>query len=317
MNNKVSFTITIKNELASNETSKIEARSILAAFIRLSGSLGFSNLGSKLTLKTENANTARYLFKLLKEYYPELNISLSFLKQMKLYKATEYLININGDFNDFLKELDIDLLNNKISRSLYASEEKTKAYLVGSFLATGSCTDPTSSNYHLEILAHDEEYANNLLKVINHSKNVIFNFKITQRRNKWIVYLKRSDQISDFLAYINAYNSCLNFEDIRMNRDFANSTNRLLNCDSYNFKKTTDNATKQIEMINEIDEKLGINRIQNEKMRVLCKIRLENMEATYSDLAALLSEELSTPVSKSNINHLFIKLKKFYEELIK
>ncbi|MDD5933647.1 MAG: DNA-binding protein WhiA [bacterium] len=312
---KTSFTVTIKNEIANNNIEKLEARSLLAAFIRLSGTINFSSKGDRLTIKTENATTARFLYKIIREYYPTLNISLGFLKQMKLYKATEYLININGQFDEFLNELDIDLLNDKISRSLYNTENKMKAYFAGSFLAAGSCTDPLSSNYHLEISSNDEEYAQSLLKLTTKIKNLVFSFKIIQRRNKWVVYLKRSDQISDFLAYINAYNSCLEFEDIRTNRDFANSTNRLVNCDSYNFKKTTDIATKQVEMIDYIEKKIGINHISNEKLRVLCKIRKENIEANYNELALMLSEELHTSVSKSNINHLFIKLKKLYEEI--
>ena len=116
---KTSFTVTIKNEIANNNIEKLEARSLLAAFIRLSGTINFSSKGDRLTIKTENATTARFLYKIIREYYPTLNISLGFLKQMKLYKATEYLININGQFDEFLNELDIDLLNDKISRSLY------------------------------------------------------------------------------------------------------------------------------------------------------------------------------------------------------
>ena len=159
MNEKSSFTITIKNEICSNSFTENEVRSLLAAFIRLSGSISFGSGGDKLTIKTENASTARFLYKLLREYYPSLNISLGFLKQMKLYKATEYLININGNFSEFLNDLEIDLLNDKISRNLYNNENKIRAYLSGSFLATGSCTDPKSSNYHLEISCNDERYA--------------------------------------------------------------------------------------------------------------------------------------------------------------
>ena len=68
-------------------------------------------------------------------------------------------------------------------------------------------------------------------------------------------------------------------------------------------------------MIDYIEKKIGINHISNEKLRVLCKIRKENIEANYNELALMLSEELHTSVSKSNINHLFIKLKKLYEEI--
>ena len=42
-------------------------------------------------------------------------------------------------------------------------------------------------------------------------------------------------------------------------------------------------------------------------------MRLNNPEANYSELAELVSKELDETVSKSNVNHLFIKLRKMVE----
>lgn len=104
-------------------------------------------------------------------------------------------------------------------------------------MASGSCNDPVSSNYHLEIVLKDEEFANQVIKLTNKIKNINFNFKLIKRRNSYVVYLKKSDLISDFLAFIEANASCIKFENVRVDRDFSNVTNRLLNCDTYNYKK--------------------------------------------------------------------------------
>lgn len=313
MNEKMSFTHIIKDELGQKEVNSNVAKSILAAFLKLNGNILFSKDSSRLVLKTETSSTAKYIYKLLKENYPDLLISFSFLKSMKLYKSTEYLININKGVEELFTDLKIDLLEDKIPYSLQDKDEKIKGYLIGTFLASGSCTDPKSSNYHLECATNDENYANSLIKMMNKIKMVKFDFKVIKRRSKFIIYLKRSDQISDFLAYINADNACMEFENIRMNRDFSNSTNRLMNCDSYNFKKTIDNARKQIEDIKLVDKKLGVDNIQNEKLKALCKARMANPEATYSELADIVSKDLDEKVSKSNINHLFIRLRKMIE----
>ena len=299
MKDKISFTHAIKDELASKDVSKAFAKSVIASFIKLNGNVVFSRNNNRLVLKTETSSTAKYIYKLLKENYPYLMISFSFLKSMKLYKATEYLINVN--------------LEDKIPYDLQDKEEKIRGYLVGTFLASGSCTDPISSNYHLELVSNDENYTHALIKMINKIKSIKFDFKMIKRRNKYLIYLKRSDQIANFLAFIGADNSCIEFENIRMDRDFSNSTNRLMNCDSYNFKKTIENAKKQIEEINIVEKKLGVDNLQNEKLKVLCKARLANPEANYSELAQIVSEELDETVSKSNINHLFIKLRKMVE----
>lgn len=313
MKDKISFTRAIKDELASKDVSKAFAKSVIASFIKLNGNVVFSRNNNRLVLKTETSSTAKYIYKLLKENYPYLMISFSFLKSMKLYKATEYLINVNSGAYELFEDLKLNLLEDKIPYDLQDKEEKIRGYLVGTFLASGSCTDPISSNYHLELVSNDENYAHALIKMINKIKSIKFDFKMIKRRNKYLVYLKRSDQIANFLAFIGADNSCIEFENIRMDRDFSNSTNRLMNCDSYNFKKTIENAKKQIEEINIVENKLGVDNLQNEKLKVLCKARLANPEANYSELAQIVSEELDETVSKSNINHLFIKLRKMVD----
>ena len=313
MNDKISFTHAIKDELAQKDISKTCAKSVIGAFIKLNGNVVFSKDNDRLILKTETSSTAKYIYKLLKENYPFSLISFSFRKRMKLYKATEYLININGGVPDLFKDLKMDLLEDKIPYELQDKEEKIKGYLIGTFLASGSCTNPVSSNYHLELVVNDENYTHSLLKMINKIKSVKFEFKMIKRRSKYLIYLKRSDQIANFLVFINADNSCLEFENIRMDRDFSNSTNRLMNCDSYNFKKTIENSKKQIEEIGVVEKKLGVDNLQNAKLKALCKARLSNPEANYSELAQIISEELDETVSKSNVNHLFIKLRKMVE----
>ena len=158
----------------------------------------------------------------------------------------------------------------------------------------------------------DEKYAESIIKLINKLK--MFPFKVAKRRNQFIIYLKRSDKISDFLNYINANTACLDFENIRIDRDFANSNNRLMNCDSYNYKKTMEISRKQIGYIKTIDKYLGIDNLQNVKLKLLCKARLENPEANYNELAEIISEQLDQSVSKSNVNHLFMKIKTMAEE---
>ena len=91
---KISFTKTIKEELTKNNYKEGETRSLLAAFIKVNGMISFSNDGEKLTLRTENANIAKFIYSLLKERYPRSVVSFSFVRAMKLYKSTAYLINV-------------------------------------------------------------------------------------------------------------------------------------------------------------------------------------------------------------------------------
>lgn len=309
MDNETSFTQKIKEELCEQDYDEQRDKALLSAFIRLSGFIVFSGQEFKLILKTENNKVAKYIYTLIKRYYPDLSLSFTYRRVMKFNKPTQYLININDNNEELLKDLSIDFLDDKIPYNYTDKDNKVRGYFAGLFLCTGSCSNPISSNYHLEMYTNNEGFSNAILKLVKKIRDVYFGFKIIKRRNNYVVYLKRSDQISDFLAFINAYNSCLSFEDIRVNRDFANVSNRLINMDTYNFKKTIDKAEEQIKDINEIDRWLGIKNISNEKLRELCYLRKDNKEATYNDLANMLSKKLNITVSKSNVNHLFIKIK--------
>ena len=315
----ISFTNEIKNEITANINLDTEMkRSLLAAFIRVNGTIKFKNKNEYLILRTENAKVAKFIYSLIKDLYEDVVVSFSFRKTMKFYKATEYLVNIINGGTTIFSSLDINLLESKINQELINKEDKIRGFFMGLFLACGSCNSPKTSNYHFEFYVSDENLAKNILKIINKIKSSQFDFKLTKRRNNFVIYLKKSDQISGFLAFLDASTCCIKFEDVRVSRDYSNINNRLIICDQYNYKKSIDKANVQIEQIKLIDKHLGIDNIINEKVQLLCKLRLKDPEASYADLSSMMSEELNIPVSKSNIGHLFRKIEnmaKLYEKL--
>ena len=315
----ISFTNEIKNEITANINLDTEMkRSLLAAFIRVNGTIKFKNKNEYLILRTENAKVAKFIYSLIKDLYEDVVVSFSFRKTMKFYKATEYLVNIINGGTTIFSSLDINLLESKINQELINKEDKIRGFLMGLFLACGSCNSPKTSNYHFEFYVSDENLAKNILKIINKIKSSQFDFKLTKRRNNFVIYLKKSDQISGFLAFLDASSCCIKFEDVRVSRDYSNINNRLIICDQYNYKKSIDKANVQIEQIKLIDKHLGIDNIINEKVQLLCKLRLKDPEASYADLSSMMSEELNIPVSKSNIGHLFRKIEnmaQLYEKL--
>ena len=315
----ISFTNEIKNEITANINLDTEMkRSLLAAFIRVNGTIKFKNKNEYLILRTENAKVAKFIYSLIKDLYEDVVVSFSFRKTMKFYKATEYLVNIINGGTTIFSSLDINLLESKINQELINKEDKIRGFLMGLFLACGSCNSPKTSNYHFEFYVSDENLAKNILKIINKIKSSQFDFKLTKRRNNFVIYLKKSDQISGFLAFLDASTCCIKFEDVRVSRAYSNINNRLIICDQYNYKKSIDKANVQIEQIKLIDKHLGIDNIINEKVQLLCKLRLKDPEASYADLSSMMSEELNVPVSKSNIGHLFRKIEnmaQLYEKL--
>ena len=312
---KQSFTRKVKEELCGNEyTSQDRLRALLAAYIRINGSLLFRDKKSYLSLSSENAKIARFIYKTINSIY-DANAHLSFKSKSNLEKNTIYTIEIQEASETIIEDLDISFLEGKISKNIVRNDDTISGYLAGAFLASGSVNSPSTSNYHLEIALNSENYAKWLSKLFSKYHNSDIEPKIIKRREQFVIYFKKSDQISNFLIMIGAVECCLEFEEVRANRDIVNSTNRMLNMDTANMRRIYDTGARQVSEIKLIDERLGIKNLKNDKMIVLCQLRLENESASLNDLSELMSQKLGKHITKSNINHLFRAIHELYLRL--
>ena len=130
------------------------------------------------------------------------------------------------------------------------------------------------------------------------------NFKILspnmeeKNTSRCSVYSKDGEEISKFLAFIEASSAVLKFEEIRVYRDMRNNVNRLVNCETANLAKTVDAAVKQVNAIKKLKETGKFNKMP-ENLKELAELRLENPEASLAELGAMLKE----PVGKSGVNY--------------
>lgn len=303
MQAKVSFTQKVKEEVVSIPFSDEHLRAILAAFIKINGSLLINNKKEGIALKTENAKIAKFIYHAIEKVYG-VPCRFTYSKAMNFKRRLFY--NVVVDEADYIiSDLEINFLDGKISKNIVSNDDLIAGYISGAFLATGSVNSPKKSNYHLEIALNDQNYAKWFAKLFLKYKGGEFSAKIIKRRNQYVVYLKRSSQIVDFLILIGATNTALEFENVRISRDFSNIGNRLNNLDAANYSKTTSAAQRQIHDIQVIDKVFGIENIKNEKQRELMKLRLASDDLSLQEMAAKLSEVLGKEVSRSNINHLF------------
>ena len=112
-----------------------------------------------------------------------------------------------------------------------------------------------------------------------------------------------------------AKDQCLVFEDVRISRDFSSIGNRLSNLDTANYGRVVSASKRQIEEINYIFKKEGKENISNPKLLACMELRVKNPDASLDELSKLLSSELNTEISKSNINHLLRYVHTHAEEL--
>jgi len=302
----MSFTTEVKSEIGQNRLNDCCTKAQLAALIQLCSTIVFNNKGMSLTIRIENATTAKRIWKLVKDSY-DAEMELSVLKKMNLKKNNVYIIKIITKVDFILNDLNL-LVANKLqehpSYRLVRKECCARAYLAGAFLASGSANSPTKSNYHLEIATLDVNHAIYIQKLM---KRFELPAKYIQRRNQHVVYLKASEKISDFLRCIGAYNAVMNFEDMRIQRDFRNSLTRLDNCEVANEMKTMRAGKKQLEDI-ALLEKYGKMTYLDKKLQEVAGLRKLLPEASLNDLCTEYEKQFGIAISKSGMKHRLAKI---------
>ena len=283
----MSFTTDIKKEIVQIQLEPCCEKAQLAALIQLCSSLSISGNGIALHVKTENADTAKRIWKLVKETY-HVDGELSIVRKMKLKKNNVYHIKFQNHAKEILEDLGI-LTEDGLQERPFGLELKkeccAKSYLCGAFLASGSANDPTKTSYHLEIAANSQKHASYIQRLM---KRFNLNAKIIERRNQFVVYLKMSEQISDFLRCIGAFEGVMRFEDERITRDFKNSLTRLDNC----------------EVI-----------LLDEKLMDVVKLRKEYPEASLLELSKEYEKRTGVAMSKSGMKHRFTKIKEIASKI--
>lgn len=309
----MSFSTDIKNEIVRYDYSLEEKIALLSSIIKINGVLSMSSKNIVVDIRTENAKTAKLIFLLIQEIY-KIDCRLLVSKKNKLNKNNVYIAQIRNKSLEILTDLeiykngDIDCLP---SLKTLKKESAKRAYLGGCFLASGSINDPTSKNYHLEFSTNSLKHAEFLQKL---TAKFELNPKVIKRRNKYVVYLKKSEEISDFLRIINSQVGVLEFEEERISKDYWNSNNRLNICEISNEVKTLNSAKEQIDAI----EKIYANNkeyLLDEKDKQIAKIRLDNPEVNLQEMAEIYSEKFNKSISKSGINHRIRKIKQIASEI--
>lgn len=309
----MSFASKTKKELVSLQVKNCCAKAELCALTLLNGVVTLSSDGLRMEFETQNAAIARRYVKLMKQIY-DIKLDVLTRKQMRLNKNNVYIIRVTKEAKMIVKDLGLLTeagFSRRVSKELVKEKCCKRSYLRGCFLATGSVNNPERSAYHLEIFTLEEALAEDIRDLMN---DFALNARIIQRKKGYIVYLKESEKISDFLRVIQANNAVLDFEDIRIFRDMNNSVNRIRNCEVANLNRAWEASNSQLENIQLIEETIGLD-ILPPKLLEVAELRLRYPEATLSELSEFYYEDYHKPITKSGLNHRFRKLNEMAENI--
>ena len=304
----MSFTSNIKNEISNIEYDESEKMSELSAILNI----GVKIIGDKFEIYTENISVARRIYKLIKEtYHVEIDMDTSGINS--LIKNKLVLLSISEKKDLILEDLSITKNNKRIyvpSEYLVDDIKDKQAYLRGIFEICGSINDPKTSRYHAEFVISNYDtavFVNDLLNELS------FNSKVIKRDKNYMVYIKESEKISDFIKMLNATTSLFYYEDIRIYRDHKNMTNRLNNCEQANVDKSINASREQLELISKLRQIKDFDLL-DEKIKNICIYKEKYPESSMQELAEIISSETEIPITKSCINHRFRKIKEIIME---
>lgn len=226
--------------------------------------------------------------------------------------------NINGETNSLVVEGNFDQIEHDLCLNGKGNRDELcelpcckRAYVAGAFLAGGSINSLDAKYYHLEIRSDDWEY-------LFFQQKMLISFGIypvltKHSKKQFILYLKKVNQISDFLKLIGAGNCMLAFEDIKITKDANMSVTRWNNLDISNINKSTITGVKQVKQIQKV-RSLSIWTKQTKKFKAFCELRLANPSSSLAELVELMKSQYNIETTKPGLNHIVRKLDKLSKE---
>ncbi|MBQ9314029.1 MAG: DNA-binding protein WhiA [Clostridia bacterium] len=264
-----------------------------------------------LKMVTENAASIRRVynaFRTLYEVNPVTNID------EKIAGKDTLLELVVSDKNDLQKIFSHSWINIDVNLQIVIdsnNEIKNKdccmrSFLRGAFMGGGSVADPKTSN-HLEIVLDNEQNANFIISVLTMLDIVA---KKMKRRNKYVIYMKDAETISNFLILIGSNRGTIAYEEARTLKNYNNYMNRKDNCETANWDKTAKAASMQQRDILDIKHAKEFEKLPV-KLKQIANLRMKYPMAGLEEIGDMLAPKLS----KAGVSHRFKKIHEIAEEI--
>lgn len=313
---EMSFSQDVKKELGGRISSSMHCRlaEILAILLCNAVVVTDSSGSPQILLRAGDTTVTRKFFTLCKKTF---NIDVDVLPAMedqpiagsRMYEAVMFSQSDSRAVLSAVRILDesggLRSARDGINQVITKNSCCKRAFLRDTFLCIGSMSDPGKA-YHLEFVCDEEAFAGGLCGIL---KSLGINGKRVVRGHSEVVYIKESAEISELLALMEAPVALMQMENERIVREMRGNVNRRVNCEAANISRTVDAATRQIEDIRFLEEHGYLSELP-ESLREIAMLRLQNPDATLTELGEL----LDPPVGKSGVNHRLRRLQMVVEK---
>ena len=296
------------------------AQSFLSGLLHASGTVTKNSDGIRLDIVTDFKEIYPFLNELINKLYGK-NLELEISDDYIINKTTYYRIQFPIDISlqvmrdcSIIEQNEFSFING-IDENLISDDETKKAFLKGVYIGCATSSIKLSelgsqlptTGYHLEFSSHKKEFLEGVCEILAY-----FNItgRIVARKKLFVLYLKDGEAIKDLLALVGAYSSVMELADEMAKRGLRNTVNRQVNCINANINKTVEASLKQVQAINYINKKMGLESLP-EDLQEVAVLRLANPQESMEELLKLSTIKLT----KSGLNHRFRRIIKIADFL--
>ncbi|BDU50752.1 DNA-binding protein WhiA [Haliovirga abyssi] len=293
----MSYTQLVKEEILQKEViNVIEKRYELYAVLKAKNS--FKN--DRIDFTVENIGIAKRVYSIIKSFTNlKIEIKYSISKRFGEHRVYGVIVRKQKGYKVF-----VDNFKHMDKEKINKAESKLAGYIRGIFLVAGYIKQP-EKEYSMDFFLEDK---NDAKKLYDNLKGINKKVGYTQKKNKYLVYLRNSEDIMDILVMTGAMKSFFEYEETIMFKDIKNKTVRSINWEVANETKIINTAEKQLTMIKEIEKKVGLESLTG-VLEEVAKVRIKYPESSLTELAKIIG------ISKSGIRNRFRRLEKIYNEL--
>ena len=295
----------VKREITKAYPRSAECKAMLSGFVRSCMSLSVTSEKVLLQLECQTDFVLEYIATAMKNMF---NVTP---------KKKKHILECSGA-ERLLAGLDITAKGGgfEMTGIPQMTEENESAYVRGVFLGCGSFSahysDGTDGQkggggYHLEFSVLSESFADELMDLLKSREVIVHKM---ERADKYVVYAKDIENISNCLALMRLGKLVVKLNDTAIALSIKRDANRRTNCDVANMTRTANAAVDVINAIQIIEETVGLNSLPP-KLVEAADARINSPEAALLDLAFELG------ISKSGLKHRFDRIIQIAGELSK
>lgn len=173
------------------------------------------------------------------------------------------------------------------------------------FLKCGMLYDPNNA-HHLEFRFKSLKVANTTLQELS-VYGIPGKISVNEDRKVAVVYVGDASNVMALMKLLGCQDTLKTYKKVYEYKKRAKETNRQVNFEAANIKRSADAALEQVDLIERLLKKKKIETIDAD-LRTVIRARMKYKRISMAELAEKIN------ISKSAVNHRFIRIRKLLGE---